>query len=214
MGNTQEQVLENLLNRQRCTINDLAEAVEINPISVRHHISKLEADGLVTSVEERHGVGRPRRIYFLTEKGIEHFPARNIRLTTQLINQLKQSLSARTVDKLFRGMASNLAQEYRENIEIEGLNLDQRLALIQDWLTDEGFSVQIEKTEEQVLIRETSCPYIHVGRIHNEICTFDQALISEVLGALPERTTCLLDGDNLCTYVLPMDSIREAATTA
>jgi predicted ArsR family transcriptional regulator len=40
---TRERVLQTLLTQERCTINELAEAVEINPISVRHHITKLEA---------------------------------------------------------------------------------------------------------------------------------------------------------------------------
>ena len=71
MSTTRDLVLKTLLTRQRCTINDLAEAVGINPISVRHHVTKLEAGGLVVSEEERHGVGRPRRLYFLTEKGME-----------------------------------------------------------------------------------------------------------------------------------------------
>ena len=83
--NTRERVLRTLLARERCTINELAEAVEINPISVRHHIVKLEAEGLVTSEEERHGVGRPRRLYFLTEGGHEQFPTRYIRLTMRLL---------------------------------------------------------------------------------------------------------------------------------
>ena len=64
--NTRERVMHTMLVRERCTINELAEAVDINPISVRHHIAKLEAESLVRSEEERHGVGRPRRMYFLT----------------------------------------------------------------------------------------------------------------------------------------------------
>ena len=211
MAITRDLVLKNLLNQQRCTINDLAEAVDINPISVRHHISRLESEGLVSSVEERHGVGRPRRVYFLTEKGVEHFPARTVRLTTQLITQLKESLPSETVTQLFKDMALNTSREYGNGIDLNGLSLSKRLDLLKEWLTIEGFNVQIEQTDEQVLIRETSCPYIHVGKQHSEVCTFDQALISEVLDASPERTTCLLDGDNFCTYVLPLESIREAA---
>ena len=160
---------------------------------------------------ERHGVGRPRRIYSLTEKGVEHFPARTVRLTTQLIEQLKESFPTETVDNLFRDMALSLSQGYRKDVNLKGMNLDQRLNLIQEWLTNEGFTVQVEQNEDEVLIRETSCPYIHVGRHHSEVCTFDQVLISEVLAASPERTTCLLDGDSCCTYVVPMESIREAA---
>ena len=87
---TREKVLQTMLSRQRCTINELAKAVDINPISVRHHIARLEAEGLVTSEEERHGVGRPRRLYFLTEHGIDHFPSRYLKLTIRLLEQLER----------------------------------------------------------------------------------------------------------------------------
>ena len=71
---TRQKVLHTLLRNHRCSIIELAEAVDINPISVRHHISKLQADGLVASEEEKHGVGRPRQVFFLTEAGLEEFP--------------------------------------------------------------------------------------------------------------------------------------------
>ena len=51
MSSTRDNVLRTLLTRQGCTINELAEAVGINPISVRHHVTKLEAEGFVTSEE-------------------------------------------------------------------------------------------------------------------------------------------------------------------
>ncbi len=81
MQSTRERVLETLLKNQRCTINELADAVDINPISVRHHIAKLQSENLVDSIEERHGVGRPRRLYYLTEQGLEHFPTRYIQMS-------------------------------------------------------------------------------------------------------------------------------------
>ena len=112
MGNqatksTRERVLYILLKQYRCTINDLAGAVDINPISVRHHITKLEAEGLVSSEEERHGVGRPRRVYFLTEEGREKFPTRNMQHTTRLLQQLKDNMPEQMVNELFSGMAQD-----------------------------------------------------------------------------------------------------------
>ena len=89
---TRDRVLQTLLKRDQCTINELADAVDINPISVRHHITKLEADGLVDSKEERHGVGRPRRQYYLTERGREQFPKRYVKLTLRLLEQLKETM--------------------------------------------------------------------------------------------------------------------------
>ena len=210
MTNTRQQVLDNLLKRRRCTINELAEAVEINPISVRHHIGRLEAEGLVDSEEERHGVGRPRRVYFLTEAGLETFPTRTLHFTKQLLSQMKESLPEATVNKVFAGMADELTRSHRGELELQKLNLDERLDLIKEWLGHEGFSVQIEQDEHEVRIHETSCPYYHVGQAHSEVCNIDKALISEVLAASPERTTCLLDGDSHCTYVVPLDAINAA----
>jgi len=86
---TRDRVLQTLLRKHRCTINELADVVDINPISVRHHIAKLQAEGLVTSEEERHGVGRPRQVFFLTEAGLERFPTRYMRLAIRLLEQLK-----------------------------------------------------------------------------------------------------------------------------
>jgi DNA-binding MarR family transcriptional regulator len=100
MTSTRDRVLNTLLTRPRCTINDLAESVGINPISVRHHISKLEAEGLVDSDEELHGVGRPRRVYFLTESGLERFPTRYMQLTIRLLEKLKETLPEQAIKQL------------------------------------------------------------------------------------------------------------------
>ena len=86
-NNTRNRVLRSLLLNQKRTVNELAEAVDINPISVRHHVTKLEAEGLILSEEERHGVGRPRLVFSLTPKGMEQFPQRYLQLTLRLLEQ-------------------------------------------------------------------------------------------------------------------------------
>ncbi len=201
--NTRERVLQTLLKKHRCTINDLAEAVDINPISVRHHIAKLQAVGLVASEEERHGVGRPRQVYFLTESGLEHFPTRYLRLTIRLLEQLKEHMPAEMVNQLFSGMAAGLVQEYASTARTQGLSTQQRLELVKVLLKDEGFNIEWEQIGDQFHIREVSCPYLHVGQTHPEVCWIDQTLISTVLDLPAEKVKCVLDGDNYCTYVVP-----------
>lgn len=209
MGSTRNQVLQHLLSQQRCTVNDLAAAVNIDPISVRHHITKLEGDGLVDSTEERHGVGRPRRVYFLTEAGMELFPGRTIHFTNELLEQLKGQLSDEAYQTLFDQMAASISDNYLSDGNFENLTLDQRLDLIRNWLTNEGYTVEVERTENEIVIKESSCPYYYVGRRHGEVCTIDKRLIARVLSAEPERTSCLLHGDSHCTYVVPLSSIKE-----
>lgn len=205
--NSRERVLQTLLVRERCTIKDLAQAVEINPISIRHHIVKLEAEGLVSSEEERHGVGRPRRNYFLTEKGREQFPTRYIRLTVRLLEQLKETASPGFIHALFTQMAKDMADEYR--VEARQLSMDERIELVQQLLSREGFRVEVEKQGDYYYIRESSCPYYHIGQDHPEVCSVDQTLISTILDIPAQKIQCLLRGDSVCTYVIPVDVIPE-----
>jgi DeoR family suf operon transcriptional repressor len=201
--NTRQKVLHTLLKNHRCTINELAEVVEINPISVRHHISRLQAEGLVDSEEEKHGVGRPRQVYFLTESGLEQFPTRYLRLTIRLLEQLKENLPSKMVDQLFSQMASDLVEEYAQTANMQGLTIEQRLEMVDDLLREEGFDLEWEKKDDQIFIREVNCPYLHVGQNHPEVCMIDQTLISSVLDLPAEKVKCILDGDNQCTYVVP-----------
>ena len=198
---TRERVLETLLTRQKCTINIIAEFVGINSISVRHHITRLEADGLVTSDEERHGVGRPRRVYYLTEAGREQFPTRYVRLTIRLLEQLKETVPQPFVDKLFSQMAQELVADYES--KLDGLSMEERLDLVTDLLTDEGFKVDWEKQGNQYIIHEANCPYYYIGQDHPEICSVDQTLISNILSVPAVKIKCMLNGDAQCTYIVP-----------
>ena len=198
---TRERVMQILLSRERCTINELAEAVDINPISVRHHNTRLEADGLVTSEEERHGVGRPRRLYFLTERGREQFPSRYVRLTLRLLEQLKETMPSQLVNQLFSQMAVELASGHQA--ELDHLSMEERLDLVASLLTDEGFTVEWEQQGDTYHIRESNCPYYHVGQTHPEVCSVDQTLISHVLSIPAQKVQCVLNGDTHCTFIIP-----------
>lgn len=209
MQSTRDRVLQTLLKNQRCTINELADAVGINPISVRHHIAKLQADGLVDSEEERHGVGRPRRLYFLTDTGIERFPRRYIQMSNRLLDQIKLHMSEDDVRRLFSQMAENLLQDETENGTFSQLPFENRLNLVKKLLLREGFTVEWEKIGDEYHIRETNCPYLQVGQNHPEICEMDQTLISTVLAVPSEKVKCILNGDQLCTYVISKADLLE-----
>jgi len=210
MSTTRQKVLKTLLTRQRCTVNDLADAVGINPISVRHHVNKLEANGLVTSEEERHGVGRPRLVYFLTSKGMEQFPSRYLQLTVRLLAQLKETMPETMVGELFTQMADDLAADYASDLELGDMPIEERLDIVQDLLSSEGFTMEWEQKEDGYHIREVSCPYYHVGQSHPEVCAVDETLISNVLSVPIEKVKCILDGDSLCTYVVPEPNKTES----
>jgi DeoR family transcriptional regulator, suf operon transcriptional repressor len=209
MKSTRERILHTLLKHPGSTILDLAEAVNINPISVRHHLTNLQVEGLVNAEEERHGVGRPRLIYALTEHGLERFPTRYLRLTSRLLDQLKSTLPGPMVTKLFTEMATSLAEDYTE--QMQGLTMEERLDLISDLLEEEGFTVEWEKLDDKYHIHEISCPYLQIGQNHPEVCTVDQILISKMLAVPAEKVQCILNGNAHCTYVVQSTEKKKEA---
>jgi len=200
MKSTRDRILQTLLHQPRASINKLAEAVGINPISVRHHLTNLQMAGLVDAQEERHGVGRPRLVYVLTEEGMERFPTRYLRLTTRLLAQMKESMPQPMVSKLFTQVAEDLAAEYTE--QLKGMSMEERLETVKTLLAEEGFTVEWEKTEDGYRIHEITCPYLQIGQNHPEVCTVDQTLISRMLAVPANKVECILSGSAHCTYVV------------
>jgi DeoR family suf operon transcriptional repressor len=206
MKSTKDKILQTLLRKPRVTINELAEAVGINAISVRHHLTNLTAEGLISADEERHGVGRPRLVYSLTEDGMEKFPTKYLRLTTRLLDQMKDSMPGPVVAKLFSQIAEDMANEYSD--QMKGLSMEERLDFVKAMLAREGFTVEWEKKGSDYQIHEISCPYYQIGVAHPEVCTVDQTLISKMLALPASKVQCILDGGTHCTYVIHPAAVK------
>lgn len=209
MNNTREQVLNILLQKQRATINELADEVGIHPISVRHHIAKLESLGQIRSEEIKGSVGRPKRVYSLTQSGMEEFPTRYLTLSIRLLEQLKGVLPEPTVSKLFREIAADMVDDHTAQIDLSRLEFEERLELITKMLEAEGFTIEITPNDSGYEIKGISCPYKHVGEEHPEICMVDQAIIERILATKVEKIHCVLSGDQYCSYQTPTPPITE-----
>lgn len=210
MATTREHVLETLLNHPRATIEELAKEVDINAISVRHHLSSLQAEGLIISEEVRHGVGRPRMVYSLSKKGLEKFPGKYMRFANRLLDQIKRDYPQININDLFRDMARDLAKGQKN--EGEAVSFEEKLDILKTILTEEGFSMDWEQNGDLVQIHEITCPYYHISHSHPEVCSIDQTLISNVLEIPVEKIRCVLRGDNRCTYIFSRANKQENST--
>ncbi|MCX6054470.1 MAG: transcriptional regulator [Chloroflexi bacterium] len=207
MKSTRDRILQTLLTHPNAAISDLAEAVDINNISVRHHLTNLQAEGYIRASEERHGVGRPRLVYSLTETGLERFPTRYLNLTKRLLDQMKSSLPQPQIDEIFIRMARSIASDQAE--KIKNLTIEKKLDYIRKSLEEEGFMIEWKKVGNEYHLLETSCPFYHIGQSHPEVCVLDQTLISSILSVPTEKTQCVLNGDVHCTYVIQEQSLAE-----
>jgi predicted ArsR family transcriptional regulator len=77
---------------KRCgarSVDDLAAALHLAPMTIRQHLTALERDELVTVAEQRNGAGRPRHVYSLTDRGDAVFPRRYDRFAALLLAELR-----------------------------------------------------------------------------------------------------------------------------
>ena len=198
MKSTREKVLLTLVSNPRSTILEIAREVGINAISVRHHLTSLQAASLVSAEEERHGVGRPRLVYFLTDHGMEKFPTRYYHLTNNLLTEMKASMPEAEVKNIFRKMANKLSKEYKPAFET--LKFEDKLGLLKNVMAREGYDLTVSKTGDKYQLNEISCPFYQIGREHPEICLFDKYLISKLLSIPEDQVEHIHNKENHCAF--------------
>lgn len=200
MRDTRLTILSTIREQGTATVADLAAAMGISPISVRHHLVSLQAEGLVSVDLQRQSVGRPRHIYQLTSAADRYFPAPNRyhHLADRLLDELKVSLTPQQLNAILDRMAANIAARYG-GMAASG-TLEERLHKLVEILGEEGFRAMVRRVDETTLLAQVNCPYVSVGQRHPEICQIDQTIIRSILGHEVQRTACVLDGDRTCTY--------------
>lgn len=195
---TRDIILHTIKLRNQATVKELAEAADVSPVTVRHHLNALQADSLLKTDSIRRKVGRPYHVYSLSKKGHELFPKRYARLSTRLLEELKKQFPSEIVTDLFHNVVAGIVEEHRS--EFENLPFEERLAYLVDMLAEEGFLARWEKIDDEYHLIEYSCPYISVGEEHTEICSFDKELIIAVLNTDVKQHSCMLNGDQCCEF--------------
>lgn len=204
MHAVRKHILELLKEREGATVAELADALEMAPVSVRHHLDILQGDNLicVERLERKGSVGRPQQIYALTPHANEHFPDNFAALASGLVRQLKRVLPPDKVEAAF----CDLAQDFAGKLEpqLAGLDTERRLARVTAFLNERGYLARWERDEDDpaggYLLHKCNCPYAGVSDVHHELCLMDQVLINELVGQPCRRTQSMAEDARCCTY--------------
>jgi len=201
MRETRQAVLEHIKRKGNVTVSEIADLLDISPVTVRHHLYALMADGLVERESLRRGVGRPDHTYSLTGAGQRLFPSRYHVLTTHLINVLKTFRSEEDVRDLLEGIVRQLLLAPGER---DGLTPQQRLARLEAHFQANDIPIQIRYVEGSQALLELRCPYYYVSQFHPELCSIDAQVIEEFLHLPMQRTGCLRNGDRSCSFSITL----------
>ena len=195
---TREIILDAIKQSNEATVESLANVADVSPVTVRHHLNSLQAEGLLETRSIRRKVGRPYYVYSLSDQGHELFPQRYMRLSSRLLDELKANFPAGTVDIIFNNVVQQIVDDHRK--DFDHLSVEQRLDYLVGLLADEGFLATWESSDDKYVLIEYSCPYYSVGQKHDEICTLDRRLVQIVLDTDVEQESCMLHGDSHCQF--------------
>ncbi len=201
---TRWDILRQLRERGQTSVQELSKALGISPVSIHYHLNVLQREGLVDTQPVRRNVGRPHNVYSLRDSARELFPQSYHRLADRLLDELKTRLSESEISDLFTRIANEIAAEHAA--ALEGKTLDEKVKTLVEMLGEEGFLARIEQVGGQLRLTQYGCPYYYVVERHPEVCQLDLNLIRATLQTDVERAACVLQGDDVCTFVVETES--------
>lgn len=202
MQSTRQEILEILKEEIQATVEDLAERLELTPMTIRHHLNVLQAQNLVVASKVRRSkrVGRPRLVYTLTDAADDLFPQSYGDLARHLVSEVKETMGKEEAETIFRRVADRVAKDGPRFDESQ--SFEERLTQVIDFMEGQGFISRWEETDGGYVITNINCPYRIVTREHDEVCIMDTEILTKLLGVVPQRTSSMQKGDNSCSFLL------------
>jgi predicted ArsR family transcriptional regulator len=201
-GLRQQQLLTLLLeNKRGLTVEHLSKALGITDNAVRQHLTALERDGVVLKGETQSTGGRPEHLYGLTKGGQELFPRHYSWFAELLISSLREEQGSEALRERLEGLGRAVGRQVATKLSgIKGKA--ERIRTLAGIMRELGYqSGSIEpKNEKLPAIEASNCVFHSLAERYPEVCFFDLALMSEVVGSDTIHDECMVRGGNLCRF--------------
>jgi predicted ArsR family transcriptional regulator len=182
----------------------LAGRLGVSRTGVLQQLRALEAAGLVSRQAVRHGVGRPRHVYDVTEAAQELFPTNYDGFANGLLAAIRSIGGDELVQTVFDERRRITRERIRERIsdrlpaDAPLIDRARELAVIQD---DLGYLAEaVIGADGVVRLVERNCAIHRVAAIDGAACQAELDLFREILGPDVQRETHIASGDRCCTY--------------
>jgi predicted ArsR family transcriptional regulator len=179
----------------------IATEMKVTTEGARFQLLKLANEGLVESITESKGRGRPQQIWSLTSAGQARFPDTHAELTVKLIRTIKETLGQKALDTIIEANGQSGVDKYLQELKgIQGLeNKVAQLAGVRD---REGYMAEYEKDEEGYLLIENHCPICAAATECQNFCLSELNTFRTVLGenVIIKRVDHILSGSRRCAY--------------
>lgn len=213
LGDQRAALVLQLRRAGEATVGDLAEHLGVSDVATRRHLGVLADEDLVTSRDVVDGPGRPARHYRLTERADRLFPQRAGDIADELLRFIEDTQGREGLRAYLSWRLDRQCAELAEQVTAD--RLDERLGQLADALSEAGFEATVERvgersnrTGDRFLLRQEHCAIYDVARDHPEMCAWEAASFSKVLGrdVRLSRQQTRTDGASACVCcITPRD---------
>lgn len=211
----EEGVLYQLKTRGPQAAAQIARRLNVTPMAVRQHLYRLKLAGLVDFADERRKVGRPARIWRLTDEAATRFPDTHGDLTVEIISAVRAAFGEAGMDKLLAERTRRQKEQYRTRLRAAGNSIAKRAQALSEIRREQGYMAECTKMPDgSILLVENHCPICAAATTCQGLCREELSLFRSVLGdkAQVERTDHILAGARRCAYrITPADQYHGAS---
>ncbi|MEK3990416.1 MULTISPECIES: helix-turn-helix transcriptional regulator [Robertmurraya] len=200
--NTREHILDLLKKEVSLAVNELTERLHITHMAVRKHLTILEKDHLIQSIEVKQPLGRPLQMYSLTEKGEQLFPKNYESISVEFLRDIQELHGEETIQLLFDKREKRITDEYKLKVQ-EKKNLSEKIKELATLQNDKGYMTEVNQVDEHSYeMIEYNCPIYAVAKEFMIACRCETDMFKNVVGTKQvDRICCKTDGDDHCRFV-------------
>jgi predicted ArsR family transcriptional regulator len=203
MPNASEQKILHLLKSQGPqTASDAGGHLGITTAGAQQNLARLAAAGLIEAEDRKHGRGRPRRYWQLTDSGHARFPDRHADLTLELLKSTSAVFGEEGLERLISHREKASLATYRAALK-PCRGLKAKVKALAELRQGEGYMAEWSETRRgEYLLVENHCPICAAATLCQGFCRSELEIFRDVLGpgAAVERTDHILAGARRCAY--------------
>ena len=182
----------------------LASAIGASRTGVLAHLRDLESAGLVRREAVRHGVGRPRHVYDMTDAAQDVFPTGYDGLAAGLLEAVEEVGGEALLRRVLAARRGLLRSRIGERIASRfpaGAPLADRVRELAEVQNEQGYLAEARpEPDGSVRLVEYNCAILRVVAGRPIACAEELALFEDVLDACVVRTSHIPAGDRACAY--------------
>ena len=199
VSEAKSELLKLMKRKEKITVKEGAEYLDLAISTIRQHLMGLQNEGFVECADRRQGVGRPKKVYFLTEKGERLFPSKERDVFPKLVEFLLEEGCHQDLERFFHGLCEEFGREMTR--EVRGKTSAERFRRIEEFLAEGGFSPESYQGEDgdSCLVLH-HCPYESIIGMTQIPCECERRSMEELMEAEVELETSIARGDSSCRF--------------